>query len=178
MRRSTPFLSERLDLVAFFAALCLLLSTVEYLIPKPMPFLRLGLANLPILLALDAFPLPYILLLILLKVLGQGLVAGTLFSYVFLFSLAGSLSSGLVMIGSFRLLGRSISLIGVSVLGALASNIAQLVLAALLVFGRGAWLMGPPFLALGTAAGLLVGLFARKFAETSHWLRLVREAAR
>ncbi|NBK25683.1 MAG: heptaprenyl diphosphate synthase, partial [Spirochaetia bacterium] len=41
--------------IAFVAAATLLLSTLEYLIPKPLPFLRLGLANLPILLVLDIF---------------------------------------------------------------------------------------------------------------------------
>ncbi|MCK5201492.1 MAG: Gx transporter family protein, partial [Spirochaetales bacterium] len=36
------------DTIALFAAFCIFLSTVEYLIPKPFPFFRLGLANFPI----------------------------------------------------------------------------------------------------------------------------------
>ena len=77
-------------ITAWFGALCFFLSTIEYMIPKPLPFLRLGLANIPILLAIDILPLPAYSVLVLLKILGQGLIGGTLFSYIFLFSAAGS----------------------------------------------------------------------------------------
>ena len=115
MKRSTPTATDDQKRIAFFAACCLLFSTIEWLIPKPVPFLRIGLANLPILLALRILPWPHLLLLILLKVLGQALLHGSLFSYVFLFSLAGSLAGGLVMLASSRVAGRRISLIGISI---------------------------------------------------------------
>ena len=81
----------------FFSALCLFLSMIEYAIPKPLPFLRLGLANLPILLAFPKFRLKDIVLLVAIKTLGQGLISGTLFSYVFLFSAVGSSAAALGM---------------------------------------------------------------------------------
>ena len=174
-RRSTTSLTRRLDLVAFLGALCLFLSTIEYLIPKPIPFLRVGIANLPILLSLDLLPVPSLLLLVVLKVLGQGLIGGTLFSYVFLFSAAGSFASLFAMLLVRRLLGRRISLVGVGVLGALFSNTAQIVLARLLIFGEGAWLIAPPFLALGTVTAALLGVFAERFAARSRWLASVKE---
>ncbi len=162
-------------MVAFLGALCLFLSTIEYLIPKPIPFLRVGIANLPILLSLDLLPVPSLLLLVVLKVLGQGLIGGTLFSYVFLFSAAGSFASLFAMLLVRRLLGRRISLVGVGVLGALFSNTAQIVLARLLIFGEGAWLIAPPFLALGTVTAALLGVFAERFAARSRWLASVKE---
>ncbi len=112
--------------MALAAAVCLFLSSIEYLIPKPLPFLRLGLANLPLLVCLDLLPAGPFLLLLALKAAGQGLVQGSLFSVIFLFSAAGTLASGAVMLGSRHLLGNRISLIGISVLGALASNLVQL----------------------------------------------------
>lgn len=166
--------SSRHELLAFFGALCLVLSTLEYLIPKPIPFMRVGLANLPILLAIGTFDTRTVLLLVALKVLGQGFVSGTLFSYVFVFSAAGSLAAALAMLGAARAGGRWISLVGVSVLGALASNLAQVFLAVALVFGQGGWLLGPPFLAVGTASGLALGLFAQVFEGTSTWIRDAR----
>ena len=175
-RRSTAPLTKRLDLVAFFAALCLFLSTIEYLIPKPIPFFRVGLANLPILVALDLLPAPHLLLLVLLKVVGQGLIGGTLFSYVFLFSAAGSLASGLSMLLIRRVFGGRMTLVGVGVLGALFSNASQILLARALIFGDGAWLIAPPFLAVGTVTAALLGLFAEKFSRSSRWLASVREA--
>ncbi|MDR0486770.1 MAG: Gx transporter family protein, partial [Treponema sp.] len=82
---------------ALLGGLCLFLSAIEYLIPKPLPFMRIGLANLPLLLALDIFSAKYFFLLAALKILGQGIIGGTFFSYVFLFSLAGTFSSAVLM---------------------------------------------------------------------------------
>lgn len=160
-------------LVALAAALCLFLSSIEYLIPKPLPFLRVGLANLPLLIALDLFPVPQYLLLLGLKIVGQSLIQGTLFSFVFLLSLVGSLASGLLMLAARRLFGSSISLIGTSILGALASNLSQLTLARYLVFGAGAWLVAPPFLVIGLVTSAVLGVFAEVYRSRSAWLRTV-----
>ena len=56
------------------------------MVPKPLPFMRLGIANLPILLAADLLPLPWYLALALVKVFGMSVISGSLFSYVALFS--------------------------------------------------------------------------------------------
>jgi len=170
--------NRRLDLVAFLGALCLFFSTIEYLIPKPFPFFRLGLANLPVLLALDLFAPGYVLLLVLLKVVGQGLVSGTLASYVFLFSVAGSFSSALVMLAAHRAGRRWITLIGVSLFGSLASNVVQVTLSVTFIFGQSAWVIAPPFLGLGVASGLVVGLFAERFRARSIWFRAIGERLR
>ncbi len=162
--------SRRLDLVAFMGALCLFFSTIEYLFPKPFPFFRLGLANLPVLLALDLFSPGYVLLLVLLKVVGQGLVSGTLASYVFLFSLSGSFASALVMLLAHRAGRRWISLVGVSLFGALASNVVQITLSVTFIFGSSAWVIAAPFLGLGVVSGLVVGVFAERFRRRSRWL--------
>ena len=177
-RRSTSSpISRRSDLIAFLGALCLFLSAIEYMIPKPIPFLRVGIANLPILVSLDLLPVPSLLLLVLLKVLGQGLIGGTLISYVFLFSAAGSFASGLTMVAVRRVMGPRMTLVGVGVLGALFSNLVQVLLARALIFGEGAWLIAPPFLALGTVTATLLGVFAERFVARSRWLASVREAA-
>ena len=166
----------QVDLVAFMAALCLFFSTIEYLFPKPIPFFRLGLANIPVLLSLDLFSPAYVLLLVVLKVVGQGLVNGTLASYVFLFSAAGSTASAIVMLAAYRAGGRRISLIGVSLFGSLASNAVQVTLSVLFIFGRTAWVIAPLFLGLGVASGLFVGVFAERFARRSVWLERMRTA--
>jgi uncharacterized membrane protein len=51
--------------------------------------------------------------------------------------------------------------VGISILGALASNLVQLTLARWLAFGRSAWLIAPPF--------LLVGLVSP--ASSAIWLK-------
>jgi len=164
--------------VALAAAVCLFLSSIEYLIPKPLPFLRLGLANLPLLACLDLLPLGPFLVLLGLKVAGQGLVQGSLFSVIFLFSAAGTLASGAVMLGARRLLGRRISLIGISVLGALASNLTQLALAGAVAFGPSAWLIAPPFLAVGLASSAVLGALAEGYVRRSAFLKRLRRLQR
>ena len=163
-----------LELIAFLGAVSLFFSTIEYIIPKPVPFFRLGLANLPIIVTLPFFKPKHTLLLVLLKVLGQGLINGTLASYVFFFSLAGSFASVFAMLGAYRLGGRRISLIGVSVFGAVASNVVQVLLSVFFIFGTSAWVIAPLFLILGSASGVAIGLFAERFFESSSWLGEVR----
>ncbi|NBF41708.1 MAG: heptaprenyl diphosphate synthase, partial [Spirochaetes bacterium] len=153
MAASTRSISERTHLIALLAAFCLFLSMIEYLIPKPVPFMRIGLANVPVLVSLLICKPREVLLLIFLKVLGQGLVNGTLFSYIFLFSAAGSFASGVVMLGAFLAFRRHLSLVGVCMLGALASNLVQILMAREIVFGRSAVLIGPPLLLMGAASG-------------------------
>jgi heptaprenyl diphosphate synthase len=176
-RELTSSPTRRTDLVAFLGGLCLFLSAIEYMIPKPIPFLRVGIANLPILLSLDLLPVPLLLLVVVLKVIGQGIIGGTLVSYVFLFSAAGSFASALAMLAVRRIFGRRIGLVGVGVLGALFSNAAQILMARWLIFGEGAWLIAPPFLALGTVTAVLLGIFAEQFSARSKWLARMREPA-
>ncbi|MDR1250042.1 MAG: Gx transporter family protein [Treponema sp.] len=156
--------------LAILGALCLFLSTIEYLIPKPVPFMRIGIANLPLMLALDILPFGDFLLLTLIKVIGQGLVTGTLFSYILLFSLAGTFVSALSMYALRRLLGpKRISMTGISVAGALLSNAAQLVLARAFIFGTSVRYIVPPFLAMGAITGTILGILCERFIGKSRW---------
>lgn len=182
------------ELITFLGALCMLLSAVEYAIPKPVPFMRLGLANLPVLLALYiGLSASEYFLLVALKILTQALVSGTLFSYVFLFSLCGSLSSAAVMWLLFRM-GRNgrgaafvsaavqegicqsedsgrgaFSAVGISLGGALANNLAQLALSYFLLFGDSTRYIAPVLLITGAVTGVLLALFAQAFMSRSRW---------
>ena len=157
--------------LALLAASCLVLAVVDHLIPKPVPFFRIGLANLPILIAVRSYRYPRLIVLAALKALGRGLLTGTLLSYVFLFSAAGTIAAVTAMFVVDRLLRRGVSLVGMSVAGAFASNGVQLALSAVLVFGRGAILIAPLLLLSGTVTSILLGLFANRFVAESIWYR-------
>jgi heptaprenyl diphosphate synthase len=144
------------------------------MIPKPLPFMRLGIANLPILLAADLLPLPWYLALALVKVFGMSVISGSLFSYVALFSLAGTLTAALAMWLARRAFGRGVTAVGVSILGAVASNAVQMGLARVLVFGEAVRLIAPPFLATGLVTGAFLGVFAEIFVERSRWYARAR----
>lgn len=160
---------------AMLAALSLLLSTIELLLPKPVPFFRIGLANLPLLIGLVLLTSRHYWLLVVLKIAGQGIIGGTLFSYVFLLSLAGSLSSGAVMFLLFRLPQKWRTLVGVSMGGALASNLAQAVTAGYLLLGIDPSLILFPLLVTGLISSVILGGTAEIFIKRSRWIELVRQ---
>ena len=169
-KEKQPFFDERL---AFFSALCLFLSAFEFTIPKPLPFFRLGLANLPLILALEKFKLKDYIALSFMKVFLQGFLAGTFFSYIFLFSFAGTFFSSLVIYIAFLVFRRKgfISFFTLSILGAFASNCAQLLCAKFILFGSSVKYIAPLLLFFGLISGSLLGLFANAFIQKSNWYK-------
>ena len=156
--------------LAILGAFSLFLSAIEYMIPKPLPFMRIGIANLPLMLAIDIFPFHSFLILAGIKIAGQALITGTLFSYIFLFSLAGTAVSAVSMFAFRRLSGNKLSsFIGAGLLGAMASNITQLALASFFVFGKAAQYIAPPFLITGIITGISLGIFCEIFTRKSAW---------
>jgi heptaprenyl diphosphate synthase len=131
--------------------------------------MRIGLANLPLLLALDILPAKGFFLLALIKVLGQGIIGGALFSYVFLFSLAGTFVSAGLMYLLRNLFGKKIGFAGLGCAGAIASNGIQLVLARYFIFGTALRYLIPPFLASGFITGIALGIICEYFCRRSSW---------
>ena len=162
--------SSRHRQLALLGALCLFLSAVEYMIPKPLPFLRIGLANLPLMLACDILPLPSFFILVWIKITGQALITGTLFSYIFLFSMTGTLLSAFFMFFLRRLLGNErITFIGIGTAGAVISNVSQLALAYVFIFRENVRYIAPLFLLIGLLTGIVLGIFCEAFTRKSLW---------
>ena len=163
--------SFSIERISFFAALCMFLSVVEYSIPKPLPFLRLGLANLPVIIALKKINIKEIFALLFFKILVQALITGTLFSYVFLFSFFGTIASGLVMLFVYLLLYRIgfVSNIAVSLSGAFLNCFTQLLFAKYIMFGGNVKYVAPVLLISSFVTGLALGIFANIFENKSKW---------
>jgi len=162
--------------IAILGAFCLFLSAIEYMIPKPLPFFRIGLANLPLMLACNFFSLPSYLILICIKVFGQALITGTLFSYVFLFSMSGTFLSALCMFFLSRVFtDKRISFVGIGTAGALVSNLSQLCFAYFFIFRENVLYIAPPFLAAGLVTGIVLGMFCAIFANKSKWYSQMKE---
>jgi len=155
--------------LALLGAFCMFLSAIDFMIPKPIPSMRIGLANLPLMLALDILSFPAFLVLIGIKVVGQALITGTLFSPIFVFSLAGTALAALSMYGLRRLLGGRVSFIGVGTLGAMVSNLSQLALAWIWFMGNSARFVAPFFFAAGLITGITLGAFCEAFVSRSKW---------
>jgi len=104
-------------------------------------------------------------------VCAQGIISGTLFSYVFLFSAGGSFASAIAMIAIHLLLKDSISAIGISLSGSMASSFAQLLLARVIIFGENAKFIAPILLFSGLLTGSLLGFFTEIFLQKSKWFK-------
>ena len=123
--------SRRLAFSAMFAALALIFSYVEVLIPVPVPIpgVKLGIANLVILIAIYRLGFRYAFTINCVRIV----VAGLLFSGVFgmIYSFAGGVLSIVVMYLLYRT--KLFSMVGVSMAGGVAHNLGQLAAACLIV---------------------------------------------
>lgn len=147
---------KRVATGAVFASLALIFSYIEVIFPfQPgIPGVKLGLANLVVVVALYEMDARSALTINLIRVI----MAGLLFTGVFgmLYSLAGSLLSFLTMF-LFKKNGH-FSIIGVSMAGGVAHNFGQLIVAALAVSTSSLFLYFPILLFSGMAAGIVVGI--------------------
>jgi len=136
----------------------LILYVLEAHIPQPLPWARIGLANVVTLMALVLWGFREALVVVLLRTFLGSLVVGTLLSPVFLFALCGSLASLACMSLAQRYLQPLLSVVGISILGALAHNLTQLCLAYSLYIHRGQIFFLLPFLLVATVlTGFFVG---------------------
>jgi len=162
-------------LIPFLASLCLFLAAVEFAIPKPLPFMRLGLANMPIILALYLLTWKEVFLLMVLKVVCQAIFAGTLFSYIFVFSITGSAASvfGMLLMHRFFANKKYISPVGISLVGSIANTGAQIVMARIMLFGSSVRYIAPVLLISGTLTGIILGFLTALFMNRSKWFKIV-----
>lgn len=140
--------------IAYLSALTLLFSYAELLLPRFIPFFRLGLGNIAILLSFSLGPLDFLLLTVI-KAVASCLMSGTLFSPFFLISLAQSVVSGLFMYGIVKLFrGKFISVYGVSLLGSACSAVIQILLSSLYL-GEGTNALLGPMILFSLFSGIL-----------------------
>ena len=144
--------------LGLLTAVALVLGYFEHLLPVTgIPGVKLGLANTVLLYALYLLDIPSAILLMFLKVGLSGLFFGGVAAM--LYSLAGGIVSLLIMILARKMKG--LSIIGVSVLGALAHNAGQMAVACFVVGTRAILAYLPVLLIAAAVTGTLTGLVAQ-----------------
>lgn len=156
--RSYDGRTRLLAISAMFAALALIFSYVEMLIPLPVPVpgIKLGLANLVIIIALYRMGFRYAFTINMVRIV----VAGLLFSGVFgmIYSLAGGILSIVVMYLLYRT--DKFSIVGVSMAGGVCHNLGQLLTACVLLENTGILSYFSVLLFSGLISGILIGILA------------------
>jgi len=151
--------------IALLVSCATILQILESLFPHPIPGIRLGLANMITLVALVDLGFRAALEIALMRTLISSFILGTFLSPPFILSFGAALSSTLVMGILYRLTtvrGRAfMSLVGISMIGAMAHNLAQIGLAYLLIIHHRSIFYLVPLLGISAVlTGLITGLVA------------------
>lgn len=144
--------------IGVLAAFALVLGYLETFIPIPIPGVKLGLANIAILLCFMRVDAAAALFVTLLKVLAQGLLFGS--PLTFAYSLVGSLAAFAVMALTSRI--PDMPMVMVSIGGALAHIAGQMLVAAALLGSRFVWLAAPALMVAALVTGCLCGVLAQR----------------
>ena len=157
---------QKLTLIALLTSIAVVVSVVESFIPSIwVPGVKLGLANIIILVTLYELGIWEAISVNILRVFLASLIRGSIFSMGFFMSLTGAVFSLGIMI-LFKLLIDKFSIIGVSVIGAIFHVFGQ-ILIAIIYLGSGYILFYLPFIGLTSIiTGVIVGITAKLIINT------------
>ena len=153
-------MKNRVAYFGVFTALALMFSYIETMIPIQfgVPGIKLGLANIMIVIMLYKSSAREALLLSIVRIMLSGFLFGNLSSI--LYSIAG----GVLSLGIMTLLKKQggFSVIGVSVAGGVSHNIGQLIVAMLVVETYQVGYYFPVLLVAGVLTGLGIGVVSQE----------------
>lgn len=157
---------QKIALLGVLLAMTIVIAIAESFIPSfTIPGIKLGFANIVILLTLYEVGIKESIFINLVRVLVVSLVRGTFLSMGFFMSLTGAVFSLGIMI-LFYLLIKKFSIIGVSVIGSLFHVTGQIIIAMIY--------MGTPYVAFylpiiaasALITGIIVGFVAKAIIKT------------
>ncbi len=150
--------SEKTAALGVLLAFALILGYVETLIPFSfgVPGMKLGLANLAVVLTLYLSGVKEAFWIDILRIVLSGFLFGSMYSL--LYSLAGGMLSFAAM--AFAKKTGGFGVCGVSMTGGVFHNIGQLAVAAFVVETKGIFYYLPPLLVSGTVTGMLTGIIS------------------
>ncbi len=147
-----------LAVCGLMTALAMILSYVEFLIPIPLPIpgIKLGFANIAIIVILYIYGQKQMIAVNIIRVILVSILFGNITAFIF--SMSGAILAMLLMIILKRC--KAFSIRGVSCAGAVMHNLGQ-ILAAAFVMGTSAIIYYLPILIIaGLVCGLITGLLA------------------
>jgi len=152
---------KKLNKIIFLSLLTsigLALSVLESTIPLPIavPGAKLGLSNMVILVSLVIFGFKEAFVVGVLKSIVLVLITGSISSLIY--SLSGAILSCITMFIVYKYFTKFFSLVGVSIFGAVAHNIAQVSVASAMMYNYKIYSYLPILLLMSLFTGYFVGL--------------------
>ncbi|MDD4508098.1 MAG: Gx transporter family protein [Eubacteriaceae bacterium] len=162
--------SKKIVTIALLTAIAIILSYVESLIPSliPIPGAKIGLPNIVTLLSLNMLGMIVTLLIVISRILISGFMFGNLSAIIY--ALSGGVLSWLLMGILIRINQNKgkpyFSLYFISILGAIAHNVGQLIAASIVVNNAHLFIYYLPFLTLiAIPTGLLIAFISNKLMK-------------
>lgn len=149
---------KRISRISVLIALATSLSIIESFIPiynGMIPGIKLGLANVAILLTLYIYGFREAFFVSVMRVFIVGMIRTGLFNSIFLFSLSGAILSAVAMSGAKKT--TKLSIVGVSVVGSLFHAVGQIIIAAVLIDNANVFYYLPWILLFSLPAGIIIG---------------------
>ncbi len=144
---------------AFLLSVSFVLSLVEGLVPIgaiiPLPGLKLGLANVAVMVAFVCLGRGYALLITLTRPVLSLLLFGNVTSA--LLSLSGGVFAFVSVVFSSKLLGKKLSFCGISALSAFCHSMGQIIMASLVLSGTEVFFYFPILALTSTIMGFFTG---------------------
>ena len=149
---------RQITTMGMLIALAMVLGFVETLIPINLgiPGMKLGLANIVVVIALFLFDIKTAVVVSILRIILIAMTFGNM-SMMF-YSIAGASLSLLSMIAISKI--KSFSLISVSIVGGIMHNVGQIICAAFVVRTNGVFTYLPVLIIAGLVSGALIGIVA------------------
>lgn len=156
-------MKSRVAYFGVFTALALIFSYVETLIPFNfgIPGVKLGLANLIIVIALYKMRVSEAYTLSIVRVVLSGFIFGNYFSIIY------SLAGGLLSLTTMTLLKKKdgFSILGISMAGGVMHNVGQLIIAMLVVETFSVIYYVPVLLVSGLLTGFVIGIASNEMLK-------------
>ena len=152
--------NQRLVFIALLAAWAVVFSLIEQTIPIPFtiaPGAKLGLANVVTCIALFKLPASDTIAIIVVRIMLASFLGGTLSTL--LFSFAGAILSFAGMYAVYQLTPK-VSIIGISITGAVLHNFGQLLIASVVANTWNVLLYLPVLTVIGITSGFATGVIA------------------
>ncbi|WP_157151518.1 Gx transporter family protein [Brachyspira sp. SAP_772] len=144
--------------IIFFAFLSSFIAAIENMFPRPIPYFRIGFSFIIILMVLDSFNLKELLLMIAIKNISVAIVFAYILTPPFYLGITGGIMSVIVM-KAMRNFKNIFSLLGVSIVGALVSNLSQAILSQYLFNLPDIKFLILPVLIISLITGSIIGIF-------------------
>lgn len=158
--------NHKISWISLLIAIGLILFIFEAYIPRPLPWLKPGLANISTLLALYLFNSRTALIVVIIRVILGSLVIGTFLNPAFILAISGGITATILMALVKHYRSDMFSIFGISIIGATTHNLVQILLVSQVLIKNFHILYLLPLLMISALfTGIIVALFSYQILQ-------------